>query len=60
MNLFGPIVEKRGNHIPSSYFGSTDTGCNIAILGTGDSYNRLQYLFQISKQTISQIVPEVY
>jgi hypothetical protein len=26
---------------------------------TGDSYTRMQYLFQISKQTLSQSVPEV-
>jgi hypothetical protein len=59
MNLVGPETVKRDYQIPSSYSGSREIGSNIAIWATGDSYTRLQCIFRISKQTISQTVPEV-
>ena len=42
--------------IPNSYSDSRE----MRFWATGDSYTRLQYLFQIFKRTISQVVPEVY
>jgi len=48
INLVGPKIVK-GNHIPSSCFGSKEVGSNIAILGHRRLVHHLQYLFQISK-----------
>lgn len=33
--------------------------CTLRFLATGDSYHSLQYVFKISKQTMSRCIPEV-
>ena len=59
INLVGPKIVKLDTRFRAAIPVQERLEVTLRFLATGDLYIRLQYLFQISKRTISKIVPEV-
>ena len=60
IHLNGPKIVKMDTRFRASVPVQEILAVTLRILSTGDSYTSLQNLFQISKQAISQTIPEVY
>jgi hypothetical protein len=59
INLVGPKIVKMSARFRAAIPLPERLAVTLRFWATGNSYTRLQYLFQIYKQTISQIVPKV-
>lgn len=55
----GPEIMKKDTVLRKAISTKERLLITLRFLATGDSYTSLQYLFKVSKQSISQIVPEV-
>lgn len=58
INLVAPKIKKQNTHLRTAISVQDRLAVTIRFLATGDSYSSLQYLFRISKQCISSIIPE--
>lgn len=59
LNSIGPEISKQNTNYRDAIPGKERLAVTLRFLATGDSYTSLAYLFNISKQAISLIVPEV-
>ena len=59
INTIGPFIAKQDTNYRRSVPVSIRLAITLRYLGTGDSFASLMYLFKVSKQLISRIVPEV-
>lgn len=59
LNKIGPIVSKQDTNWRHAISVQECLLITIRFLVTGDSYHSMMYLFKISKQVISLIIPEV-
>lgn len=57
--LVEPFIKKTDTHWRVAITTKERLAITLRYLATGDSYTSLQYIFHVSKQTISKIVPEV-
>ncbi|VVC41298.1 Hypothetical protein CINCED_3A011491 [Cinara cedri] len=58
INLIGPKVTTENTNFRESISVAVRLAITLRFLSSGDSYHSLMYTFKISKQSISQIVPE--
>jgi predicted DNA-binding protein (UPF0251 family) len=59
INLIRPKIVKKHTRFRAAIPVQERLAITLRFLATGDSYTRLQCLFQISKQTISETVPKI-
>lgn len=59
MNSIGPKIERKNTAFREALSVQDRLAVTLRYLATGDSFTSLQYLFRISKQAISSIIPEV-
>ncbi|XP_030758852.1 protein ANTAGONIST OF LIKE HETEROCHROMATIN PROTEIN 1-like [Sitophilus oryzae] len=59
LNSVGPKIAKRNTNYRDAIPPHERLAVTLRFLAAGDSYTSLMYLFKISKQVISRIVPEV-
>lgn len=58
LELVGPVIHKKNTNFRNSISITERLAVTLRFLATGDSYHSLMYQTRISKQSISQIVPE--
>lgn len=59
LNLTGPIISKRDTRFRKAIPAHERLAVTLRFLATGDSYHSLMYMFKISKQAISSIIPNI-
>lgn len=59
INLVGPRIAKKDTTFRKCIPAAERLAVTLRYLASGDSFSSLSFLFKISKQTISTIVPEV-
>lgn len=59
INIVGPKIKKEDTAFRNSISVIERLSITLRFLASGDSYQSLEYIFKVSKQSISSIVPEV-
>lgn len=59
VTMIGPKIKKKETHLRTVIPVKVRLAVTLRFLASGDSYASLQYVFKISKQIISLIIPEV-
>lgn len=59
LSLIGPQIKKKDTHMREAISPEDKLLITLRFLATGDSYTSLQYMFKVSKQSISRFVPVV-
>lgn len=59
LNLIGPLINKRDTSFRKAIPVHERLAVTLRFLATGDSYHSLMYMFKVSKQAISSIIPNV-
>lgn len=59
LTKISPIVSKQDTQLRDSNPAKTRLAIALQFLATGDSYKSLHFLFKVSSQIITKIVPEV-
>lgn len=59
LNKISPVVSKQDTQLRQAIPARMRLAITLRFLATGDSYKSLHYLFKVSPQIISKIIPEV-